>query len=165
MKTHKVQIVSHRRLLASLLLVIAVATWGTQVAESAQGRHRRPDFPDVNVVRDGLQTCRRPHYPLDIFSPNRHSSLPVVLWITGTLAAKQNATAFQPHVAGYIVVRIYYRLQGAPFPAGNRRFQSSRPLDSGHACYLAFRSRHLGHGSLRWGHLAALLRHSGGVAD
>ena len=52
MRTHKIQIGTHRRLLASLLLVSVVATWGMQVAESAEGRRRRADFRDINIVRD-----------------------------------------------------------------------------------------------------------------
>jgi hypothetical protein len=38
--------------LASLVLVIAAATWTPQVAESAEGRRRRIDFQDANVVRN-----------------------------------------------------------------------------------------------------------------
>ena len=54
MKTHKVQIVSHRRLLASLLLVIAVATWGTQVAESAERRRRWSVDQKLAIVAESI---------------------------------------------------------------------------------------------------------------
>ena len=47
MRTHRIQIVSRRLVIASVVLVIAVAIWGTQVAESGQGRRRPTRHTDL----------------------------------------------------------------------------------------------------------------------
>ena len=123
MRTHKIQIVSRRLLFVSLALVIAVAIWGTQVAESAEGKRRRAEFPDVNVVRDVVYKHVNGHdLKLDIYSPKSITHpLPVVLWIhrhRWNYGSKKQRPPVNFVAQGYIVVCLDYRLTGeAPFPA------------------------------------------------
>lgn len=85
MRTHKFRIGFRRRLFASLLLIVLVATGGTPIAESAEGRRGRTDFPDVNVGRDQLyKRVGGRDLRLDIHSPRSITHpLPIVLWIHG----------------------------------------------------------------------------------
>jgi acetyl esterase/lipase len=172
MKTHKVQIVSHRRLLASLLLVIAVATWGTQVAESAERRRRRADFPDVNIVRDvTYKHVNGRDLQLDIYSPKSITHpLPVVLWMHGhrwSRGSKEQRPPFNLMAHGYIVVSIDYRLSGeAPFPAAIEDCKAAVRWLRANAATYHFDPDHIGAwGHSAGGHLAALLGTSGGVAE
>jgi len=172
MKTHKVQIVSHRRLLASLLLVIAVATWGTQVAESAERRRRRADFPDVNIVRDvTYKHVDGRNLQLDLYSPKSITHpLPVVLWMHGhrwSRGSKEQRPPFNLMAQGYIVVSIDYRLSGeAPFPAAIEDCKAAVRWIRANAATYHFDPDHIGAwGHSAGGHLAALLGTSGGVAE
>ena len=172
MRTHEIQIGSRRRLLASLLLVIAVATWGTHVAKSAQGRRRQADFPDVNVVRD--QVYKRVDgrdLQLDIYSPKSISHpLPVVLWIHGhrwSRGSKAQRPPVNLMAQGYIVVSIDYRLSGeAPFPAQIEDCKAAVRWLRANAATYHIDPDHIGAwGHSAGGHLAALLGTSGGVAE
>jgi acetyl esterase/lipase len=172
MKTHKVQIVSHRWLLASLLLVIAVATWGTQVAESAQGRHRRRDFPDVNIVRDvTYKHIDGRNLQLDIYSPKSITHpLPVVLWIHGhrwSYGSKEQRPPVNLMAQGYIVASLDYRPSGeAPFPAAIEDCKAAVRWLRANAIAYHIDPDHIGAwGHSAGGHLAALLGTSGGVAE
>ncbi len=98
MRTQEIQVRSRRQRFASLVLVIAVVTWGTQMAESAEGRRRRADFRDVDIMRDLVYKRVDGHnLQLDIYSPKSISHpLPVVLWIHGhrwALRKQRTATA------------------------------------------------------------------------
>ena len=172
MRTHEIQIGSRRRLLASLLLVIAVATWGTQVAKSAQGRRRQADFPDVNVVRD--QVYKRVDgrdLQLDIYSPKSISHpLPVVLWIHGhrwSRGSKAQRPPVNLMAQGYIVVSLNYRLSGeTPFPAAIEDCKAAVRWLRANAATYHIDPDHIGAwGHSAGGHLAALLGTSGGVAE
>jgi len=172
MKTHKVQIVPHRRLLASLLLVIAVATWGAQVAESAEQRRRRADFPDVNIVRD--VTYKRVdgrNLQLDIYSPKSiNHPLPVVLWIHGhhwARGSKEQRPPVNLMAQSYIVVSLNYRLSGeAPFPAAIEDCKAAVSWLRANATTYHIDPDHIGAwGHSAGGHLGALLGTSGGVAE
>jgi acetyl esterase/lipase len=172
MKTHKVQIVSHRWLLASLLLVIAVATWGTQVAESAQGRHRRRDFPDVNIVRDvTYKHIDGRNLQLDIYSPKSITHpLPVVLWIHGhrwSYGSKEQRPPVNLMAQGYIVASLDYRPSGeAPFPAAIEDCKAAVRWLRANAIAYHIDPDHIGAwGHSAGGHLAALLGTSGGVVE
>jgi acetyl esterase/lipase len=172
MKTHKVQIVSHRWLLASLLLVIAVATWGTQVAESAQGRHRRRDFPDVNIVRDvTYKHIDGRNLQLDIYSPKSITHpLPVVLWIHGhrwSYGSKEQRPPVNLMAQGYIVASIDYRPSGeASFPAAIEDCKAAVRWLRANAIAYHIDPDHIGAwGHSAGGHLAALLGTSGGVVE
>jgi acetyl esterase/lipase len=172
MKTHKVQIVSHRWLLASLLLVIAVATWGTQVAESAQGRHRRRDFPDVNIVRDvTYKHIDGRNLQLDIYSPKSITHpLPVVLWIHGhrwSYGSKEQRPPVNLMAQGYIVASLDYRPSGeASFPAAIEDCKAAVRWLRANATTYQIDPDHIGAwGHSAGGHLAALLGTSGGVAE
>jgi acetyl esterase/lipase len=172
MKTHKVQIVSHRWLLASLLLVIAVATWGTQVAESAQGRHRRRDFPDVNIVRDvTYKHIDGRNLQLDIYSPKSITHpLPVVLWIHGhrwSYGSKEQRPPVNLMAQGYIVASLDYRPSGeASFPAAIEDCKAAVRWLRANAIAYHIDPDHIGAwGHSAGGHLAALLGTSGGVAE
>src|SRR2546425_9821236 len=117
MRTHNIQFVSRRWLLASLVLIIAVAIWGTRVAESGEGRRRRVDFPDVNIVRDVVyKHVNGRDLRLDIYSPKSITHpLPVVLWIFGNRWSRGSKNPPPPlnlMSQGYIVVGIDYRLSG-----------------------------------------------------
>jgi acetyl esterase/lipase len=172
MKTHKVQIVSHRRLLASLLLVITVAASATQEAESAQGRHRRRDFPDVNIVCDVTYKHVDGHdLKLDIYSPESITHpLPVVLWIHGhrwSYGSKEQRPPVNLMAEGYIVVSIDYRPSGeAPFPAAIEDCKAAVRWLRANAATYHIDPDHIGAwGHSAGGHLAALLGTSGGVAE
>jgi acetyl esterase/lipase len=172
MKTHKVQIVSHRWLLASLLLVIAVATWGTQVAESAQGRHRRRDFPDVNIVRDvTYKHIDGRNLQLDIYSPKSITHpLPVVLWIHGhrwSYGSKEQRPPVNLMAQGYIVASLDYRPSGeASFPAAIEDCKAAVRWLRANAIAYHIDPDHIGAwGHSAGGHLAALLGTSGGVVE
>jgi acetyl esterase/lipase len=172
MKTHKVQIVSHRWLLASLLLVIAVATWGTQVAESAQGRHRRRDFPDVNIVLDvTYKHIDGRNLQLDIYSPKSITHpLPVVLWIHGhrwSYGSKEQRPPVNLMAQGYIVASIDYRPSGeASFPAAIEDCKAAVRWLRANAIAYHIDPDHIGAwGHSAGGHLAALLGTSGGVVE
>src|ERR1051326_7132464 len=123
MRTQRLQIVSQRLLLAMLILVVAVAILGTRVAESAEGRRRRMQFSDVNIVRDVVyKRVNGRDLRLDIYSPKSITHpLPVVLWIFGnrwSRGSKNHPPPLNLMSDGYIVVSIEYRLSGeAPFPA------------------------------------------------
>jgi acetyl esterase/lipase len=172
MRTHEIQIRSRRGVLASLLLVIAVTTWGTPVAESAQGRRRRADFPDVNVVRDvTYKHVDGRDFKLDIYLPKSITHpLPVVIWMHGhrwMRGSKDQHPPFNLMAYGYIVVSIDYRLSGeAPFPAAIEDCKSAVRWIRANAATYHFDPDHIGAwGHSAGGHLAALLGTSGGVAE
>ncbi len=172
MKTHNLQILSHRRLLSLLLLVIVVATWGTQVAESAERQRRRADFPNVNVVRDvTYKHVDGRDLKLDIYSPKSITDpLPVVLWMHGhrwSRGSKEQHPPFNLMSHGYIVVSIDYRLSGdAPFPAAIEDCKAAVRWIRANATTYHFDPDHIGAwGHSAGGHLAALLGTSGGVAE
>ena len=172
MRTHHIQIGSRRRRLASLVLVIAVVTWGTQVAESAEGRRRRADFRDVNIVRDLVYKRVDGHnLQLDIYSPNSISHpLPVVLWIHGhrwSYGSKEQHPSVNLMAHGYIVVSLDYRLSGeAPFPAAIEDCKAAVRWLRANATTYHIDPDHIGAwGHSAGGHLAALLGTSGGVAE
>ena len=158
-------------LLASVVLAIAVAIWGTQVAESAQGRRRRMDFPDVNIVRDVVyKRVNSRDLRLDIYSPKSTTEpLPVVLWIFGggwSRGSKNHLPPLNLASRGYIVVSIDYRLSGeAPFPAAIEDCKAAVRWIRANAAAYHFDPDHIGAwGHSAGGHLAALLGTSGGVA-
>ena len=172
MRTHKIQIVSRRLLFVSLALVIAVAIWGTQVAESAEGKRRRAEFPDVNVVRDVVYKHVNGHdLKLDIYSPKSITHpLPVLLWIFGnrwSRGSKNHPPPFDLMSQGYIIVSIDYRLSGeAPFPAAIEDCKAAVRWIRTNAATYHFDPDHVGAwGHSAGGHLAALLGTSGGVAE
>ena len=165
------QLVSRRGLLALLVLVIVVAIWGTRVAESAEGRRRRPELPDVNIVRDVVyKRVNGRDLQLDIYSPKSITGpLPVVLWISGTVGAGEAKTPPPLNLTsqGYIVVSMDYRLSGdAPFPAAIEDCKAAVRWIRANATTYHFDPDHIGAwGHSAGGHLAALLGTSGGVAD
>ena len=172
MRTHRIQIVSRRLVIASVVLVIAVAIWGTQVAESGQGRRRRADFQDVNIVRDVVyKRVNGRDLRLDIYSPKSITHpLPVVLWIFGnrwSRGSKNHPPPLDLMSQGYIVVSIDYRLSGeAPFPAAIEDCKAAVRWIRANAAAYHFDPDHIGAwGHSAGGHLAALLGTSGGVAQ
>ncbi len=172
MRTHRIQIVSRRLVIASVVLVIAVAIWGTQVAESGQGRRRRADFQDVNIVRDVVyKRVNGRDLRLDIYSPKSITRpLPVVLWIFGnrwSRGSKNHPPPLDLMSQGYIVVSIDYRLSGeAPFPAAIEDCKAAVRWIRANAAAYHFDPDHIGAwGHSAGGHLAALLGTSGGVAQ
>ena len=172
MRTHKIQIASRRRLLASLVLVIVVATWGTRVAESAEGRRRRAEFPDVNIVRNVVyKRVNGRDLRLDIYSPKSITRpLPVVLWIFGnrwSRGTKNHPPPVYLMSEGYIVINIDYRLSGeAPFPAAIEDCKAAVRWIRANAAAYHFDPDHIGAwGHSAGGHLAALLGTSGGIAE
>jgi acetyl esterase/lipase len=171
MRRHRIQIPSRRLLLASLVLVIAVAIWGTRVAESAEGRRRRMEFPDVNIVRDVLyKRVNGRDLRLDIYSPKSITQpLPVLLWIFGNRWSRgsKNHPPLNLISRGYIVVSIDYRLSGeAPFPAAIEDCKAAVRWIRANAAAYHFDPDHIGAwGHSAGGHLAALLGTSGGVAE
>ena len=172
MRTHRIQIVSRRLVIASVVLVIAVAIWGTQVAESGQGRRRRADFQDVNIVRDVVyKRVNGRDLRLDIYSPKSITHpLPVVLWIFGnrwSRGSKNHPPPLDLMSQGYIVVSIDYRLSGeAPFPAAIEDCKAAVRWIRANAAAYHFDPDHIGAwGHSAGGHLAALLGTSGGVAE
>ena len=153
------------------MAVIVVSRLWTQGATARQ-RHRRPDFPDVDVQRDivykkvnglGLQ--------LDIYSPKSITHpLPVVLWIHGdgwSRGRKEQRPPINLMAQGYIVVSIEYRLSGeAPFPAQIEDCKAAVRWLRANAATYHFDPDHIGAwGHSAGGHLAALLGTSGGVAE
>jgi len=167
-----VQIVSRRGLLALLVLVIVVAIWGTRVAESAEGRRRRPELPDVNIVRDVVyKRVNGRDLRLDIYSPKSIAGpLPVVLWIFGnrwSRGSKDHPPPLNLTSQGYIVVSMDYRLSGdAPFPAAIEDCKAAvRWIRANAAAYHFDPDRIGAWGHSAGGHLAALLGTSGGVAE
>ena len=172
MRTHRIQILSRRWLLTSLVLIIAVAILGTQVAESAEGRRRRVEFPDVNIVRDVVyKHVNGRDLRLDIYSPKSMTHpLPVVLWIFGnrwSRGSKNHPPPLNLMSQGYIVVSIDYRLSGeAPFPAAIEDCKAAVRWIRANAATYHFDPDHIGAwGHSAGGHLAALLGTSGGVAE
>src|SRR5438552_11202306 len=172
MRTHKIQIASRRRLLASLVLVIVVATWGTRVAESAEGRRRRAEFPDVNIVRNVVyKRVNGRDHRLDNYSPKSITRpLPVVLWIFGnrwSRGTKNHPPPVYLMSEGYIVINIDYRLSGeAPFPAAIEDCKAAVRWIRANAATYHFDPDHIGAwGHSAGGHLAALLGTSGGIAE
>jgi acetyl esterase/lipase len=170
MRTHR--ILSRRLLLASLILVIAVSIWGTGVALSAEGRRRRMDFPDVDIVRDVIyKRVNGRDLRLDIYSPKSTThSLPVVLWIFGnrwSRGSKNHPPPLDLMSQGYIVVSIDYRLSGdATFPAAIEDCKAAVRWIRANAAAYHFDADHIGAwGHSAGGHLAALLGTSGGVAE
>ena len=171
MRTRRIQILSRHLLLASVVLAIAVVIWGTEVAESAQGRRRRMDFPDVNVVRDVVyKRVNSRDLRLDIYSPKSTTEpLPVVLWIFGggwSRGSKNHLPPLNLVSRGYMVVSIDYRLSGeAPFPAAIEDCKAAVRWIRANAAAYHFDPDHIGAwGHSAGGHLAALLGTSGGVA-
>ena len=172
MRTLRIQIVSRRLLLASLILVISVSIWGTAVAESGEGRRRRMEFPDVNIVRDVIyKRVNGRDLRLDIYSPKSIThSLPVVLWIFGnrwSRGSKNHPPPLDLMSQGYIVVSMDYRLSGeAPFPAAIEDCKAAVRWVRANAAAYHFDPDHIGvWGHSAGGHLAALLGTSGGVAE
>jgi acetyl esterase/lipase len=164
------QILSRRLLLASL--VIAVAIWGTRVAESGDGRRRRMEFPDVNIVRDVVYKHDNGRdLRLDIYSPKSITHpLPVLLWIFGnrwSRGSKNHPPPLYLISRGYIVISIDYRLSGeAPFPAAIEDCKAAVRWIRANAAAYHFDPDHIGAwGHSAGGHLAALLGTSGGVAE
>ena len=149
------EILSRRLLLASL--VIAVAIWGTRVAESAEGRRRRMEFPDVNIVRDVVyKHVNGRDLRLDIYSPKSITHpLPVLLWIFGnrwSRGSKNHPPPLYLISRGYIVISIDYRLSGeAPFPAAIEDCKAAVRWIRANAAAYHFDPDHIGGvGSLRW---------------
>jgi acetyl esterase/lipase len=172
MRMRKIQVVSGRLLLVSLALVIAVAIWGPLVAESAEGRRRRAEFPDVNVVRDVVYKHVNGHnLALDIYSPKSTTHpLPVLLWIFGnrwSRGSKNHPPPLNLMAQGYIVVSLDYRLSGeAPFPAAIEDCKAAVRWIRANAATYHFDPDHIGAwGHSAGGHLAALLGTSGAVAE
>ena len=164
------EILSRRLLLASL--VIAVAIWGTRVAESAEGRRRRMEFPDVNIVRDVVyKHVNGRDLRLDIYSPKSITHpLPVLLWIFGnrwSRGSKNHPPPLYLISRGYIVISIDYRLSGeAPFPAAIEDCKAAIRWIRANAAAYHFDPDHIGAwGHSAGGHLAALVGTSGGVAE
>ena len=172
MRRHRIEIPSRRLLLASLVLVSAVAIWGTQVAESVEGRRRRMDFPNVNIVRDVVyKRVNGRDLRLDIYSPKSITHpLPVVLRIFGnrwSRGSKNHPPPLNLIPQGYIIVSIDYRLSGeAPFPAAIEDCKAAVRWIRASATTYHFDPDHIGAwGHSAGGHLAALLGTSGGVAE
>jgi acetyl esterase/lipase len=170
MRTHRHQIPFRRLLLASLILAIAVAIRGAGIAQSAEGRRRRMEFPDVNVVRDVVYNrVNGRDLRLDIYSPKSITHpLPVVLWIFGnrwSRGSKNQPPPLNLMSRGYIVVSIEYRLSGeAPFPAPIEDCKAAVRWIRANAATYHFDPNHIGAwGHSAGGHLAALLGTSGGV--
>ena len=142
------------------------------MAESAQGRRRRADFPDVNIVRDLVYKRVDGHnLQLDIYSPKSISHpLPVVLWIHGhrwSYGSKEQRPPVNLMAQGYIVVSLDYRLSGeAPFPAAIEDCKAAVRWLRANATTYHIDPDHIGAwGHSAGGHLAALLGTSGGVAE
>jgi acetyl esterase/lipase len=172
MRTHRIQILSRHLLFASGVLAIAVAIWGTEMAESAQGRRRRMELPDVNIVRDVLYNrVNGRDLRLDIYSPKSITQpLPVLLWIFGngwSRGSKNHGPPLNLVSRGYIVISIDYRLSGeAPFPAAIEDCKAAVRWIRANAATYHFDPDHIGAwGHSAGGHLAALLGTSGGVGE
>ncbi|MEO6969972.1 MAG: alpha/beta hydrolase [Chthoniobacterales bacterium] len=171
MKTHHHQTHSCRGPLVGLVLFLALSIFAADLAQSAEGRRRRADSPNVNVVRDlvyeqvGGRSLR-----LDIYSPKTITGpLPVVLWIHGGhwgRGTKEQRQPFDLTAHGYAVVSIEYRLAGeAPFPAQIEDCKAAVRWLRANAATYHLDPDHIGAwGHSAGGHLAALLGTSGGVA-
>ncbi len=172
MRTRKIQIERRHRLLAPLFLVVALAIWATQPAESAEGRRRRADFRDINIVRNLVYKRVDGHdLQLDIYSPNSVTHpLPVVLWLHGhrwSYGSKEQRPPINLMAHGYIVASVDYRLSGeAPFPAAIEDCKAAVRWLRANAATYHIDPDHIGAwGHSAGGHLAALLGTSGGVAE
>jgi acetyl esterase/lipase len=172
MRTHTTQLVSRRRLLGSLVLIIAVAFSAARVAASAEERRRRAEFPDVNILRDVVyKRVNGRDLRLDIYSPKSITHpLPAVLWIFGnrwSKGSKNHPPPLNLMSQGYIVVSVEYRLSGeAPFPAAIEDCKAAVRWIRANAATCHFDPDHIGvWGHSAGGHLAALLGTSGGVAE
>jgi acetyl esterase/lipase len=151
---------------------LAIAIWGAHLAQSAEGRRRRPDFQDVNILRDLVyQQVGGRSLQLDIYSPKSISHpLPVVLWIHGhhwARGSKEQRPSFNLMAQGYIVVSLDYRLSGeAPFPAAIEDCKAAVRWLRANATTYHIDPDHIGAwGHSAGGHLGALLGTSGGVAE
>jgi acetyl esterase/lipase len=172
MRIHRIQILSRRLLLASLVVLIAVAILGTGVAQSGEGRRRRMEFPDVNIVRDVVyKRVNGRDLQLDIYSPKSITHpLPVVLWIFGnrwSRGSKDHPPPLDLMSRGYIIVSIDYRLSGeAPFPAAIEDCKAAVRWIRANAAAYHFDPDHIGvWGHSAGGHLAALLGTTAGVTE
>lgn len=172
MRAHRFRTLFRRLLLASVILVISVAIWGTGVAESAEGRRRRMEFPDVNIVRDVVyKRVNGRDLSLDVYSPKSISRpLPVVIWIFGnrwSKGTKNHPPPLNLMSHGYIVVSIEYRLSGeAPFPAAIEDCKAAVRWIRANASAYHFDADHIGAwGHSAGGHLAALLGTSGDISE
>ena len=140
--------------------------------QSAEGRERRADFPDVDILRDVVyQQVDGRSLRLDIYSPKSITHpLPVVLWIHGhrwSYGSKEQRPSVNLMAQGYIVVSIDYRLSGeAPFPAAIEDCKAAVRWLRANAATYQIDPDHIGAwGHSAGGHLAALLGTSGGVAE
>lgn len=165
-------LVARRRLLTLLILVIAIALLSTHLVESAEGRRRRAEFQDVNVLRDVVyKRVNDRELRLDIYSPKSITHpLPVVLWIFGnrwSKGSKDHPPPLDLTSYGYIVVSVEYRLSGeAPFPAAIKDCKAAVRWIRANAAAYHFDPDHIGAwGHSAGGHLAALLGTSGGVEE
>ena len=172
MTRHRLQIRFRRLLLACVTFVTAVAICGIGMVESAEGRRRRMELSDVNVVRDVVyKRVNGRELRMDIYSPKSISrALPVVLWIFGnrwSRGSKNHPPPLNLMSRGYIVVSIEYRLSGeAPFPAAIEDCKAAVRWIRANAAAYHFDGDHIGAwGHSAGGHLAALLGTSAGVAE
>jgi len=143
-----------------------------QVAQSAEGRRRRADFRDINIMRDLVyKRVDGRNLQLDIYSPKSISHpLPVALWIHGhrwSYGSKEQHPSVNLLAHGYIVVSLDYRLSGeAPFPAAIEDCKAAVRWLRANATTYHIDPDHIGAwGHSAGGHLAALLGTSGGVAE
>jgi acetyl esterase/lipase len=172
MRRRGMRILSHRLVLASLILVVAVPIAGTGMAQSAHGRRRRIEFPDVSIVRDVLyKRVNGRDLRLDIYSPRSITHpLPVILWIFGnrwSRGSKNHPPPLNLVSRGYIIVSVDYRLSvEAPFPAAIEDCKAAVRWIRANAATYHFDPDHIGAwGHSAGGHLAALLGTSGGIAE
>jgi acetyl esterase/lipase len=142
------------------------------VAESAEGRRRRADFWDANVVRNRIyKRVNGRNLQVDIYSPKSiPHPLPVVLWIHGhrwSYGSKKQRPPVDFVARGYIVASLDYRLSGeAPFPAAIEDCKAAVRWLRANAATYHIDPDHIGAGGhSAGGHLAALLGTSGGVAS
>ena len=171
MRTHHQQTHSGRGSLAGLVLCLAISFFAADLAQSAEGRRRRADSPNVNVLRDLVyQQVDGRSFRLDIYSPKTITDpLPVVLWIHGghwARGTKEQRQPFDLTAHGYAVVCIEYRLAGeAPFPAAIEDCKAAVRWLRANAATYHLDPDHIGAwGHSAGGHLSALLGTSGGVA-
>lgn len=172
MKNHATYYHSKGRRLAWLLIVVAVATWGTQIARFAEARRERPNYPDVDIARDIVyKRSDGQSLLLDIYTPKMVTHpLPVILWIHGggwSRGRKEQRPPVNLMAHGYAVVSLEYRLSGeAPFPAQIEDCKAAVRWIRANAATYHFDPDHIGAwGHSAGGHLAALLGTSGGVAE
>lgn len=172
MKNHATYRHSKGPRLAWLLIVVAVATWGTQIARLAEARRERPNYPDVDIARDIVyKRSDGQNLLLDIYTPKTVAHpLPVVLWIHGggwSRGRKEQRPPVNLMAHGYAVVSLEYRLSGeAPFPAQIEDCKAAVRWLRANAETYHFDPDHIGAwGHSAGGHLAALLGTSGGVSE